>query len=183
MSGCHEQIYAEWEPSAHRFSAMNAPFQAVQREFAAERGAAETRYCAGCHDPISLFAGAKDIHELSLSSPGMQEGCSCVVCHAIDQVDQRGNADYVLVPPQPYLWEHEKGWRKAVSNFLIRAYLDLYVCSYIDYDGRFEEIAEAAGVANPEGRSFAATAVDLDGDGRLDGRDFNTLVAHEHRRR
>ena len=93
-SGCHEQVYAEWQPSAHRFSAMNPSFQAIQKNFAADRGAEETRYCAGCHDPISLFAGAKDIHNLSLSAPGMQEGCSCVVCHALDKVGVRGNADY-----------------------------------------------------------------------------------------
>lgn len=120
-SGCHEEILAEWEPSAHRFSAMNPPFQAVQRLFADDRGAAETRYCAGCHDPISLFAGAKDIHEADLSAPGMQEGVSCAVCHSLSRVDQRGNADYVLTPPQRYLWEDAGGWRKWVSDFLIRS--------------------------------------------------------------
>ncbi len=129
-TGCHEQIYAEWEPSAHRFSAMNPSFQAIQKNFAADREPAETRYCAGCHDPISLFAGAKDIHNLSLSAPGMQEGCSCVVCHSLDKVDQRGNADYVLVPPRKYLWESTEGWTKAVSDFLIRAYPRQHLADY-----------------------------------------------------
>lgn len=129
-AGCHEQIYAEWEPSAHRFSAMNPSFQAIQKNFAADREPAETRYCAGCHDPISLFAGAKDIHNQSLSAPGMQEGCSCVVCHSIDKVDQRGNADYVLVPPRKYLWESTEGWTKAVSDFLIRAYPRQHLADY-----------------------------------------------------
>jgi len=129
-SGCHEQIYAEWQPSAHRFSAMNPPFQAVQRNFAAERGAPEARYCAGCHDPVSLFAGAKDVHDMDLSAPGMQEGCSCVVCHSISQVDQRGNADYVLTPPRKYLWEGTTGVRKLVSDFLIRAYPRQHLADY-----------------------------------------------------
>lgn len=129
-SGCHEQIYAEWQPSAHRFSAMNPSFQAIQKNFAADRGAEETRYCAGCHDPISLFAGAKDIHNLSLSAPGMQEGCSCVVCHAIDKVDVRGNADYTLVAPRKYLWENSDGWRKSVSNFLVRAFPRQHLADY-----------------------------------------------------
>ncbi len=35
-------------------------------------------------------------------------------------------------------------------------------------DGHFEDIAPGAGASNPEGRSLAATAVDLDGDGWLD---------------
>ncbi len=128
--GCHEQILAEWQPSAHRFSAMNPSFQAIQKNFAADRGAEETRYCAGCHDPISLFAGAKDIHNLSLSAPGMQEGCSCVVCHAIDKVDVRGNADYALLPPRKYLWEDQEGWRKKVSDFLIRAFPRQHLADY-----------------------------------------------------
>ncbi len=35
-------------------------------------------------------------------------------------------------------------------------------------DGTFEDVAEAAGVDNPDGRSLAATMCDLDGDGWLD---------------
>ena len=35
-------------------------------------------------------------------------------------------------------------------------------------NGRFEDVAEARGVANPRGRSLAATFCDLDGDGWLD---------------
>ena len=128
--GCHEQILEEWLPSAHRFSAMNPPFQAVQKNFAADRDPVETRYCAGCHDPISLFAGAKDLHNVDLAAPGMQEGCSCVVCHSISKVDQRGNADYVLTPPQKYLWEGETGWKKIVSDFLIRAYPRQHLADY-----------------------------------------------------
>ncbi|MEE9522768.1 MAG: multiheme c-type cytochrome [candidate division NC10 bacterium] len=129
-SGCHEQILAEWEPSAHRFSAMNPPFQRVQTNFAADREPAETRYCAGCHDPISLFAGAKDIHNQDLSAPGVQEGVSCVACHSISKVDQRGNADYVLTPPRKYLWENTEGFPKLVSDFLIRSYPRQHLADY-----------------------------------------------------
>lgn len=129
-SGCHEQILAEWEPSAHRFAAMNPPFQQIQRDFAADREPAETRYCAGCHDPISLFAGAKDIHVQDLSAPGMQEGISCVVCHSISAADERGNADYVLTPPREYLWAQDEGVRKEVSDFLIRAYPRQHLADY-----------------------------------------------------
>jgi hypothetical protein len=128
--GCHEQILDEWLPSAHRFSAMNPPFQQVQKNFALEREPAETRYCAGCHDPISLFAGAKDIHNMELSAPGMQEGCSCVVCHSISKVDERGNADYVITPPDKYIWEDASGWKKTVSDFLIRAYPRQHLADY-----------------------------------------------------
>lgn len=146
-SGCHEEIYKEWLPSAHRFSAMNPPFQAVQRNFAEERGAPEARYCAGCHDPISLFAGAKDVHDMDLSAPGMQEGCSCVVCHSISAVDQRGNADYVLTAPQKYLWEGERGLRKSISDFLIRAYPRQHLA---DYDRNILRAPEFCGACHKQ---------------------------------
>ena len=146
-SGCHEQILAEWQPSAHRFSAMNPPFLAVQRIFANDREPAETRYCAGCHDPISLFAGAKDIHNMDLAAPGMQEGSSCGVCHSISKVDQRGNADYVLTPPDKYLWENTKGWKKSVSDFLIRAYPRQHLA---DYDRNLMRTPEFCGACHKQ---------------------------------
>ncbi len=146
-SGCHSEILAEWQPSAHRFSAMNPPFQQVQKNFASDRTPAETRYCAGCHDPISLFAGAKDIQNLDLSAPGMQEGSSCVVCHSISSVDQRGNADYVLTPPKKYLWEATDGARKFTSDFLIRAYPRQHLA---DYDRNLLRTPEFCGACHKQ---------------------------------
>lgn len=146
-AGCHEQVYGEWESSAHRFAAMNPPFQAVQREFASDRQPAETRYCAGCHDPISLLAGAKDIHNLDLSSAGTNEGCSCAFCHSISKVDTRGNADYVLTPPEPYLWEHAAGARQAIAHFLIRAYPRQHLQ---DYDRPVLRSAEFCGACHKQ---------------------------------
>lgn len=146
-SGCHEEIHHEWLPSAHRFSAMNPPFQAVQKSFANDRHPAETRYCAGCHDPISLFAGAKDIHNLSLSAPGMQEGISCIVCHTISHVDERGNADYVLTPPARYLGEGASGVVKRISDFLIRAYPRQHLA---DYDRNILRTPEFCGACHKQ---------------------------------
>ncbi len=146
-AGCHAEIYAEWQPGAHRFAAMNAPFQEVQRRFAADREPAETRYCAGCHDPISLFAGAKDIANQSLSSPGVDEGISCVACHAISQVDQRGNADFVLTPPRRYLGETSTGLAKWVSDYLIRAYPRQHLA---DYDRNLLRTPELCGACHKQ---------------------------------
>ncbi|MCP5020494.1 MAG: hypothetical protein GY930_01850 [bacterium] len=146
-SGCHEQILAEWQPSAHRFAAANPPFQAVQKNFAEERDPTQTRYCAGCHDPISLFAGAKDIHNMDLGAPGMQEGDSCVACHSISFVDKRGNADYVLTPPTKYLWEGTDGWKKKVSDFLIRSYPRQHLA---DYDRNVLRSAEYCGACHKQ---------------------------------
>jgi hypothetical protein len=63
-SGCHEEIVAEWSVSAHRWSAMDAGFQRIQSEMAKQNGPESTRYCGGCHDPISLFSGTKILPHL-----------------------------------------------------------------------------------------------------------------------
>src|SRR5262249_11864893 len=67
-SGCHTQIYEEWKPSAHRYAAMDPIFQGIQNVMAKQNGAESTRYCAGCHDPISLFSGTKKIFNEKLTS-------------------------------------------------------------------------------------------------------------------
>lgn len=128
-SGCHEEIYAEWEPSAHRYASMDAGFQKIQSVMADQNGADSTRYCAGCHDPISLFSGTKFIGVENLSDlEGYQEGISCLGCHAIEETDVKGNANYVMSQPERYLGEMGEGpAAKFVSDFLIRAYPQKHV--------------------------------------------------------
>lgn len=128
--GCHEEIYAEWLPSAHRYAAMDEVFQGIQGLMASQNGPVSTRYCAGCHDPISLFSGEKSFSTASLTGKaGLDEGVSCIACHAIQKTDVKGNASYVVSAPERYLWETQSGWRKSVSDFLIRAYPDHHVAS------------------------------------------------------
>jgi hypothetical protein len=40
---------------------LDTAFQGIQNVMAKQNGAESTRYCGGCHDPISLFSGAKNI--------------------------------------------------------------------------------------------------------------------------
>ncbi|CAN5832837.1 hypothetical protein BH11GEM1_BH11GEM1_33950 [soil metagenome] len=123
-SNCHKEIYDEWSVSAHRYAAMDPAFQKVQLVMAQQNGAESTRYCGGCHDPISLFAGAKNIFNKDLTNlVGYKEGISCIACHAIQKTDVKGNAAYVMSQPDRYLFELERGGAaRGVSNFLIRAY-------------------------------------------------------------
>ncbi len=129
-AGCHEQIVSEWEPSAHRYAAMDPGFQKIQMDMARQNGPESTRYCGGCHDPISLFSGTKnlftDVEKLS-SLHGYQEGVSCLVCHSIRKVDVKGNANYAIAVPTRYLFEleHDQNPRpvtRFLRDYLIRAY-------------------------------------------------------------
>jgi hypothetical protein len=123
-SGCHATIYREWAISAHRWSSMDPAFQAIQEVMAKQNGPASTRYCGGCHDPASLFAGTKNVFAEDLSSVrGYHEGVSCLVCHSIRETDLKGNANYTIDQPERYIYEVGEGaLAKGVSDFLIRAY-------------------------------------------------------------
>ena len=124
-SNCHKQIYEEWRPSAHRYAAMDPIFQGIQTVMAKQNGPESTRYCGGCHDPISLFSGTKNILAENLTAlAGYNEGISCVACHSIQKTDIRGNANYTLTQPADYLWQwnsdHTAG--ALARNFLIRTW-------------------------------------------------------------
>jgi cytochrome c554/c'-like protein len=128
-SGCHEQIYEEWLPSAHRYASMDAGFQVIQGVMAQQNGADSTRYCGGCHDPISLFSGTKNIGVEDLTElSGYQEGISCLSCHSIKETDVKGNANYVMAQPDRYVFELSEGpVASFLSDFLLRAYPDHHV--------------------------------------------------------
>lgn len=123
-AGCHEQIVQEWQPSAHRYAAMDKVFLGIQDVMAKQNGAESTRYCGGCHDPISLFSGTKNIFVANLTGlRGYQEGVSCLACHAIRETDIKGNASYTVTQPREYLWQWQtNGLAKLARDFLIRSY-------------------------------------------------------------
>jgi hypothetical protein len=130
-AGCHQQIYKEWLPSAHRYSSLDHMFQRVQAIMVEETAPEFTRYCAGCHDPISLFSGAKDAGNITLSVEGSNEGSSCVICHSMTRIDIQGNGDYTVTPPHPYVYEWQEGaMARFVGDFLIRAYPWHHVQTY-----------------------------------------------------
>lgn len=124
-SGCHTQIYNEWKTSAHRYAAMDPIFQGIQNVMAKQNGPESTRYCGGCHDPISLFSGTKNIFVEKLTGlQGYNEGISCLACHSIQKTDIQGNANYTLYQPREYLWQWspDRSFGAVARNFLIRAW-------------------------------------------------------------
>lgn len=133
-ANCHQEIYDEWKVSAHRYSAMDVGFQKVQSVMGEQNGPESTRYCGGCHDPISLFSGNKNIYTANddlTTLSGYQEGISCIACHAIKETDVKGNANYVMSQPNRYMYELRDGAaNKLISDFLIRSYPDYHQQSF-----------------------------------------------------
>ncbi len=121
---CHAAIYDEWLGSAHRWSGQDEFFQEVRTVTTQVKGVHETEKCAACHDPVSLLTGHKEPN-LGLDAPGIPEGDSCVICHAVRRVDNRGIGSYVLGEPTPYLFEDTSGRvPRSLNHFLIRCYPD-----------------------------------------------------------
>jgi hypothetical protein len=129
-SGCHDDIYKEWLPSAHGFAAFDPLFLDVQEALAEASGSADTRACAGCHDPVSLLSGARNGTSIRGDDLKMNEGVSCLVCHSITETDTKGNGGYVLQTPERYLFAGQDGNVDFWNRFLIRSYPQQHIESF-----------------------------------------------------
>ena len=125
--GCHDDIYNEWVPSAHGFAAIDPLFLDVQEALADASGSADTRSCAGCHDPVTLLSGARDGGSIRGNSLVINEGISCLVCHSITETDTKGNGGYVLQVPERYLFAGGDSKGNFWNHFLIRSFPEQHV--------------------------------------------------------
>ena len=125
QAGCHPDIVAQWEASAHRFSSFNNPYYRKSVEALVERGGNDPgRWCASCHDPLVLFTGRfTDEAPLDMDHATAQAGLTCLSCHAIESLrDVKGNGRYVLAAPDEYPFAREsEGPGKWMHNTLVRA--------------------------------------------------------------
>ena len=122
-SHCHQESHAQWRQSAHA-NANRVPYYLKNVNLlAAEKGIAYTRHCEGCHDPISLVAGALT-DSAPRKRPYDQDGVTCTVCHSIQSVDTRGTGSYVMGVPAVLVDENGKGITRPVTDGEILAHLD-----------------------------------------------------------
>lgn len=129
-AGCHAAIYEEWLASAHRWSEQDEFFQAVRHATTKVQGVHATEKCGGCHAPLTMLAGYKD-PQLGKETPGYNEGVSCVICHAVRSVDERGIGSYRLGIPKLYLYErNESRPARLITGFLMRVYPQQHVRDY-----------------------------------------------------
>jgi len=88
-SGCHDDIFRQWDISPHRYSVNNRLFQKVREEFMGDFGRDAALVCDRCHDPVGLVLGPTSGPE------SMEEGINCVFCHSIKNADeQNGSITY-----------------------------------------------------------------------------------------
>jgi tetratricopeptide (TPR) repeat protein len=99
---CHQDIYKQWQGSAHHFSSFNNAWYRKSIEYMQDTiGVKSSKWCAGCHDPALLYSGMFDrpVGEVE-DTPAGQAGLGCMMCHSISQVKSTmGQADFFLEYP------------------------------------------------------------------------------------
>jgi tetratricopeptide (TPR) repeat protein len=97
---CHQEIYRQWQSSAHHLASFNNQFYRKSIEYMqdVQHSTKPSQWCAGCHDHAVLFSGRwqTPIRE-QMDTPEAQAGLGCLSCHAISHVrSTMGNGDFTL---------------------------------------------------------------------------------------
>src|SRR5208283_603991 len=120
---CHEDIYNQWNSSAHHFSSFNNQWYRKSIEYMQDTiGTQPSKWCGGCHDPAVLYAGKMDtpIKQI-VHTPEAQAGLGCMMCHSIADVKSTmGQGDFYLEYPKL----HELA---ASKNPLVRGLHDFMI--------------------------------------------------------
>jgi hypothetical protein len=127
---CHPDIAKQHEHSMHRLSSFNNPAYRFSIDdtrkvlLGRDNNVKAARLCAGCHDPVPLFAGSFDDPDYDpVADPGSQAGITCLGCHAITSINRPvGNGDYSIVDPPRYPFAFsDNAFLQAVNRQLIKA--------------------------------------------------------------
>ena len=95
-ANCHADVAAHWVNSVHAYASFDNPwYRASIDRFRRERGEKESRFCAGCHDPVLLVSGDID-GEVASDNELAYAGITCLVCHSIESTRPDGNASFTL---------------------------------------------------------------------------------------
>lgn len=123
-AGCHPDIVAQWESSAHRHASFNNQWYRKSIEYMQEIvGTEPSKWCGGCHDHALLFTGMMDEPVVNqLDRPEAHVGLPCVSCHLISEVKSTmGNGAFVLdYPPLHDLATSDNPIIQAAHDYLVQ---------------------------------------------------------------
>jgi nitrate/TMAO reductase-like tetraheme cytochrome c subunit len=102
-------MHPQGRESAHA-NAFREPFyQKNVNDIIGQKNIAFTRHCESCHNPAALFSGALTGKPQFKERPFDEEGVSCIACHSIEAVNNRGVGGYTM--GQPALLQKSDGTR------------------------------------------------------------------------
>ena len=121
---CHQDIYDQWNSSAHHFSSFNNQWYRKSIEYMQDVvGTKPSKWCAGCHDHAVFFNGRFDrpIKE-QIDTPEAQNGLGCTSCHSIVHVrSTMGQGDFeVEYPPLHDLAVSEQPLLAFAHDYLLK---------------------------------------------------------------
>ncbi|HEV7218633.1 MAG TPA: tetratricopeptide repeat protein [Terriglobales bacterium] len=120
---CHQDIYNEWNSSAHHFSSFDNQWYRKSIEYMQDTiGTKPSKWCGGCHDPAVLYAGKMDTPiKTFVHSPEAQAGMGCMMCHSIARVKSTmGQADFFLEYPKLHeLAASKNPFVRTMHDFLV----------------------------------------------------------------
>jgi len=94
--GCHADVAAGFQVSAHAFASFNNPiYRGSIDRFRADAGEKTSRFCGGCHDISLLVDGAMD-SKIEPTDSRAHAGIGCRTCHGIVNARVDGNGSYEL---------------------------------------------------------------------------------------
>ncbi|HXB57441.1 MAG TPA: tetratricopeptide repeat protein [Vicinamibacteria bacterium] len=99
---CHQDIYDQWNSSAHHFSSFNNQWYRKSIEYMQDvTGTTPSKWCAGCHDHAVFFNGRFDRPIRSqIDTAEAQNGLGCTSCHSIVHVKSTmGQGDFTIEYP------------------------------------------------------------------------------------
>jgi Tfp pilus assembly protein PilF len=119
---CHQEIYKQWNSSAHHFASFNNQFYRKSIEYMQDvLGTRPSKWCAACHDHAVFFNGRFDrpIRE-QMDTPEAHAGLGCMSCHAIVHVgSSMGNADFTVeYPPLHEIAASKNKYLNAIDYFI-----------------------------------------------------------------
>src|SRR5258708_7391578 len=121
---CHQDIYKQWNSSAHHFSSFNNQWYRKSIEYMQDvAGVKPSKWCAGCHDPALLFSGVFDTPVRQIeNAPAAQAGLACMMCHSIVEVKSTmGQGDFVLEYPKLHeLAASENPVMRTLHDFMVK---------------------------------------------------------------
>lgn len=122
-SGCHPDIYEQWQSSAHHFSSFNNQWYRKSIEYMQEViGTEPSKWCGGCHDHAVFFNGMMDTPAKEfINTPEAQAGLTCNSCHAVVAVNSSmGNGHFLIeYPPLHDLSTSENSIIRGVHDFVV----------------------------------------------------------------
>ncbi|MFZ0426506.1 MAG: tetratricopeptide repeat protein [Acidobacteriota bacterium] len=123
-SGCHPDIYKQWQTSAHHFGSFNNQWYRKAILYMQDTiGTKPSKWCGGCHDHAVFFNGMMDkpIKD-QLDRPEATVGLTCTSCHSIVSVHSTmGNGSFVIeYPPLHDLATSDNPLLRYLHDFVVK---------------------------------------------------------------